>query len=254
MTGQFDVSMVIVSHDRFADVWPGFFTLLFRFWPDRPYPLYLISNHITFPDERVLPLQVGTDLSWSQTLAGGLERIGTQYVLLMLEDFFLTAPVDTAHLRRLHATMVDKAAVYLRLTANPKPQNPYPEQPDIGFIAKGAAYRTSLQAAFWDRQVLLDLLQENESAWDFEIKGSRRSDRISEPFLSVCEGISPIAYRQTVRRGKWLPAAIQYFGARGVAIDISRRPVESEFKLRWQRSAARRFVGRVWRLAFRRPL
>jgi len=88
--------------------------------------------------------------------------------------------------------MINKGAVYLRLTANPRPQTPWPEQKDIGFIAKGAAYRTSLQVAFWDRQVLLDLLEENESAWDFEINGSRRSDRISEPFLSVCEGISPI--------------------------------------------------------------
>ena len=249
-----DVSAVVVSHDRFADVWPGFFALLFRFWPDLPYPLYLISNHITFPDGRVIPLQVGTDLSWSQTLARGLERITSHYVLLMLEDFFLTAAVDTAHIRKLHAAMVSRGAVYLRLIANPKPETPCREQPDIGFIAKGAPYRTSLQMAFWDRRVLLDLLQENESAWDFEIKGARRSDRISGQFLSVCEGISPIAYRHTVLRGKWLPAAIQYFRAQGVTIDISGRPVESELKVRWQASAARRFLGRAWRWVFRRHL
>jgi len=83
-----DVSAVVVSHDGFSDVWPGFFGLLFRFWPDLPYPLHLISNHLSFPHKRIIPLRVGDDLSWSETLARGLERISSRFVLLMLEDFF----------------------------------------------------------------------------------------------------------------------------------------------------------------------
>jgi hypothetical protein len=34
-----DVSAVVLSHDGYADLWPAFFELLFRFWPDLPYPL-----------------------------------------------------------------------------------------------------------------------------------------------------------------------------------------------------------------------
>ena len=140
-----DVSAVVISHDRYADVWHGFFQLLFRFWRDRPYPLYLISNHLAFPDERVISLQVGDDLSWSQTLARGLERIPSRYVLVMLEDFYLTAPVDTDHIRRLHDAMVATGAALLRLVANPKPDRPHRQLPELGYIDKGAPYRTSLQ-------------------------------------------------------------------------------------------------------------
>ncbi len=249
-----DVSAVVVSCDGFADVWPGFFGLLFRFWPDMPYPLHLISNHLTFPDKRITPLRVGDDISWSETLARGLERISSRFVLLTLEDFFLAAPVDTAHVGRLHSAMVAKSAVYLRLVPNPKADVPCPEMPDIGVIAKGAPYRTSLQIAFWDRLALLSLLRRNESAWDFELKGSRRSDQMSEPFLSVCEGISAIPYRHVVRRGKWLPDAVRHFTPLGIAFDFSKRPVESELNLRWQASATRRHLGRVWRFATRRSL
>jgi hypothetical protein len=249
-----DISVVVVSHDGFADIWPGFFSLLFRFWPDLPYRLHLISNHITFPDHRITALRIGDDVSWSETLGRGLERISSRYVLLMLEDFFLTAPVDTAYIGRLHAAMVAKGAVYLRLHSLPKADVPCPELPDIGTIAKGAPYRTSLQIAFWDRQVLLSLLRRDESAWDFELKGSRRSDRIAEPFLSVCDGVSAIRYFHAVWHGKWVPGAVRHFTPLGISFDSSERPLASELSLRWQATATRRQLGRMWRFVTRRPL
>lgn len=247
-----DVSVVVVSYDGFADVWPGFFKLLFRFWPDRPYPLYLISNRLTFADERVTPLLVGDDRSWSQTLAAGLQRISTRYVLLTLEDFYLTAPVDTAYLGRLHQVMVDSGAAYLRIMANPKPDIPFPDRSDLGFISSGAPYRTSTQMAFWDRDALLGLLREEESAWDFELKGSRRSDKLSAPFLSISTSSSPIIYRHVVYRGKWLPEAIRYFEPLGLSFDLSKRGVVSKVNLYWQRSLPRQLLGKVWTALFRR--
>ena len=249
-----DVSAVVISHDRFADVWPGFFSLMFRFWPDLPYPLYLVSNRLAFPDGRVTPLCVGEDMSWSTTLARGLEQLSSRFVLLMLEDFFLSAQVDTARILRLHAAMVAQGAAYLRLMPNPKPDLLLPEQSDIGAISKGAPYRTSLQMAFWDRRVLLGLLRDQESAWDFELKGSRRSDQLSEQFLSVCENVAPIQYCHAVRRGKWLPDAVRHLSQAGIVLDLSMRPIESKLYLRWAGSGVRRQLGRAWRFMMRRPL
>lgn len=247
-----DVSLVVVSHDGFADVWPGFFKMLFRHWPDRPYPLYLISNAKTFDDARVTPLLVGDDRSWSQTLAAGLQRISTPYVLLTLEDFYLTAPVDSAALARLHQVMVDSGGAYLRVMANPKPDQPHPDRLDIGLISPGAPYRTSTQMAFWDRAALLSLLREEKSAWDFELKGSRRSDKLPMSFLSISTASSPITYRHVVYRGKWLPDAIRDLEPLGLTFDLSKRLVVSRAHLRWQQSLPRRLAGRIWTALFRR--
>ena len=117
----FDVSAVVLSHDRYADLWPAFFELLFRFWPDLPYRLHLVSNHRTFPDDRIIPVLVGDERSWSQTLMCALDHVPGRYVLLMLEDYFLTGRVDTARIARTHAAMVKLRAVYLRLAPAPKP-------------------------------------------------------------------------------------------------------------------------------------
>ncbi|MGA8324201.1 MAG: hypothetical protein WBE48_14970 [Xanthobacteraceae bacterium] len=249
-----EVSVVVASYDGCADIWPGFFGLVSRFWPDLPYPLYLISNHLAFSDERVTSLCVGDDVSWSETLARGLERVPSRYVLLILDDFFLAAPVDTALVQRMHATMVDKDAAYLRLVPNPKADIPFADMPEIGTVAKGAPYRASLQMAFWNRRKLLDLLRREESAWDFELKGSRRSDAMSEPFLSVCDGGPTIPYRHVLRRGKLLPDAVRFFAPLGVSFDFSKRRLESDMNVRWQASAVRRHLGSAWRFMMDRSL
>jgi hypothetical protein len=248
-----DVSAVVLSHDGYADLWPAFFELLFRFWPDLPYPLHLVSNRRTFPHDRVIPVRVGDDRSWSETLARALDHIPGRYVLLMLEDYFLTGPVDTASLTRLHAAMVKLGAVYLRLVPAPKPDSPCPGFSDIGYINKGAPYRASLQVAFWERSALLGLLREDETAWDFELKGSRRSDQISYPFLSVYDARA-LQYRHAVRRGRWIPHAIRQFAALGITFDPMNRPTESELYACWEESAARRFLGKAWRFVTRRKL
>jgi hypothetical protein len=81
--------------------------------------------------------------------------------------------------------MIAKGAVYLRLRPNPAADVPCPDKPDVGVIARVAPYRTSLQIAFWDRLTLLNLLVEMNRPGIFELKGSQRSDQISERLLSV---------------------------------------------------------------------
>src|SRR5262245_19848171 len=248
-----EISAVVLSHDGYADLWPVFFELLFRFWPDLPYPLYLVSNRRAFPDDRVISVLVGDDESWSHTLARALDHIPGRYIFLMLDDYFLTGRVDTPRIARLHSAMVQLSAVYLRLAPTPKPDGPCPGFSDIGYIAKGAPYRTSLQIAFWERSTLLGLLRQNETAWDFELNGSRRSDQISHPFLSVYDSIA-LPYRHAVRRGRWIPGAIRQFATLGVTFDSTNRPTESEIYAQWEESGVRRFLGKTWRFVTRRKL
>ena len=77
---------------------------------------------------------------------------------------------------------------------------------------------------------MLGLLRQDETAWDFELKGSRRSDHVSHPFLSVYDGFA-LPYRHAVRRGRWIPGAIRQFGALGMTFDCSNRSTNLRFML-----------------------
>ncbi len=224
------VAVVISSCDRYSDLWKPFFTLLFRYWPDCPWPLYLQSNHQTFDDTRVTTIAVGDDSDWSTGFARFLDQVPHRYVVVLMEDYLLTKPVRTAELSALARTAGSLDAACLRLFPCPGPDRPLSDHPGLGEIAVGAAYRLSLQAALWDKAALAALLVPGESAWELELKGSGRADRVARPFLSVER--SPTAdyalpyFCTGVEKGRWLRPALRLCRREGIAIDLARRPAE----------------------------
>jgi hypothetical protein len=65
-----------------------FLSCCFAFGRICPIHCNLVSNRRTFPDDRVIPVQVGDERSWSQTLMCALDHVPGRYVLLMLDLFF----------------------------------------------------------------------------------------------------------------------------------------------------------------------
>ena len=108
--------------------------------------------------------------------------------------------------------------------------------PTIGEHERGAPYRASLQAAFWDRRTLLDLLRPGESPWDFERDGSRRSSALPAPFYATW---SPtLRYVNAVVRGRWSPTGRRVCRQEALATDGARPDVT----LRWRLATPRRFA------------
>jgi hypothetical protein len=226
-----EIAVLIVSCDKYQDLWQPFFTLFFKYWPECPYPVYLLSNYSVFPDPRVKMITVGEDKDWSSGLATALQQILQPYVILLLEDYLLTRPVDTAKIQALATYIRQKKAGYLRLFPCPGPDAPCADNPDMGEILRGSPYRLSTQAAIWDRQVLSGLLREGETPGELEVFGSRRTDTLDVPFLSVKRddsNIYPISYFCTaVVRGKWVPAAVRLCRNEGIQVDLGIRPLET---------------------------
>ncbi|MGB7537543.1 MAG: hypothetical protein WBM17_03310 [Anaerolineales bacterium] len=222
-----ETALLVVSCDRYRDLWVPFFTLLFRYWPDCPYPVFLGSNNETFPDRRVIPLAVGTDIDWSTNLRRMLDGIPVDGILLLQEDFLIDRPVETERIRGLIGYAAAKDAACLRLMPIPGPDQPCADHPEIGEIRKGAAYRVSLQAAWWRKESLAAVLAAGESPWQFERLGSRRSDDLAAPFLSLREGVDfPLDYYTTaVFRGYWEPEAVALCRREHIPVDLRARAV-----------------------------
>ncbi|MCH8996880.1 MAG: hypothetical protein IID48_01270 [Proteobacteria bacterium] len=223
-----DTCILIVSCDPYRDVWRPFFQLFRKYWPDCPYDVYLQTNHLDFDEPGVTVIKCGPDIDWSSNLIRALERLSADRVLLLLEDFFFTQPVNGARLRRLESFMTERQAAYLRLVPKPPPDRPCADQPGVGAIAKGAPYRMSTQASFWDRRILIGLLRSGESAWEAEMAGSRRSAALERSFLSVDAAPRedwPLCYMNTVIKRKWTPEAVAFCRQAGVPLDLSLRPV-----------------------------
>ncbi len=250
MTLQQELVLLIPSCDKFSDVWPYFFTLLFKYWPEvKQHRIYLLSNYEEYPDPNITTITIGTEKSWSDNILIALKLIHSEYILVVLEDFLLTEKVDIDTLIKYFKAMKDKSAGYLRLMANPPPNysfyHPTLNDPNIGEIKKGSEYRTSLQVAIWRKDVLQAILMTGESPWEFELKGSIRSNNLADPFLSIRSNAKqPILYfPNSIVRGKWVIEAVLFLRAQGFQGPLF-RPIETRLSAIWRRNIIRSLISK----------
>jgi len=219
---QEQLCILVVSCDKYADLWGPFFTLFWRFWPDCPFRVCLLTNEFVPDLPRVTNINMGPDVSWSDNLRRGLERITEPYLLMLVEDLFLRDVVKTERVLRLLRWIRECEPNYVRLNPYPKTNRPYNDI--VGVVPPGTLYRASTVASVWKRQVLSELLREGESAWDFEVYGSIRSDSYPK-FFSMWDCHLPVL--NGVVKGKWLPGAVAALEAAGVRLDLGCRKVMS---------------------------
>ncbi|MFC1878379.1 hypothetical protein ACFLZW_00560 [Chloroflexota bacterium] len=242
-----DICILVASCDKYADLWPPFFSLFWKYWPDCPYPVYLGSNIQHYPNEQIKSILIGKDSGWSAGLSKMLAVITAekqyQYVLLLLDDFFFKRTVNTQLIEECAQTLQALNGNYLRLHPAPPPDTPVDGFDRIGEIAPGAPYRVSLQASIWRLSFLLNFLNPGEDPWNVEVVGSRRTDHL-QGFYSVWK--PALRYLNSVERGKWYPHTLQFLKNEGIRIensnrailqneDFIKRRIRTTFLLLWRR-------------------
>jgi hypothetical protein len=179
------IPILVVSCDKYQDVWHPFFHCFFKNWSDCPYPVYLVSNTLKYPDDRVSPLLINPDMDYSSNLIKALSLIPEDWVIFWVEDRPPASPVDTDRLVKLIQLAQAKDAGYLKLI----PCNPpafVNKVEEIGEIPKGSRYRISMTVALWKKETLLKILKAGETAWDIEKKGGiERANAISDRFFAL---------------------------------------------------------------------
>lgn len=229
-----DCGILVPSWDGYADLWQPFFTLLFRYWPDCPFPVYLGANESPFEHDRVTVLRVPARQGWSAEVSQQLERVPHEYVLLVLEDFFWRAPTPTTAILQCLRALRDMDGHMMRLVPRPGPDRRVPGTELFGEVAVGAPYRASTQAAIWRRSTLRNLMIPTESAWEFELNASRRSDALGTGFFAAWKPLAPYGHH-VVERGKWFRHEAARLRALDIGCDFRARETMTRFETaRWQ--------------------
>lgn len=224
-------AVLMTTCAKFQEAWDPFFILFRKFWPDCPYRLYMATDRGAREDVEVLKQPDNMDRGWSSNLLSSLERMEEDRVILFLEDFLLTAPVDTKTVRHLVRHAYDLDLGCLRVFPCPGPSGEWFGCSSLGSIRLKDEYRVSTQVAIWDRLVLADLLREGETAWQFETNGSERSRICAKAFVSikrVSEEIAggPVPYEIGILRGKWRRKVVDIMEANGVPVSGLRMPIK----------------------------
>jgi hypothetical protein len=218
-------AVVVVSCDAYHDLWPPFFELFFRYWPDCPFTVHLGSNTLEYKHPRVRGIMVGPDRDYSSNLLSMLDKVRRRWVVLWLEDQFLARRVDSGRLIDAIGAAQRAHAAHLKLLLNhPFPDRFTPESP--GAVGARRRYRFSLTVGLWRTDALKALLKPGESAWEFERHGARRSRGTDEVYLALPRAwrrSPPIEVVHGVIRGRWTPEAMDLLEREGFSETVARR-------------------------------
>jgi len=172
-------------------------------------------------------LKIGKDISWSDGLMKALDKLHEyEYVFLFLEDLFIVNEINNKRILDVIDSFILENGNYLTFVNEPKHNLEYNEF--FGVIVPGSLYRVTATFSLWNINMLKKLLRQRENAWEFERKGSIRSDKYSG-FYSLYN--SEFKFINCVVKGKWIPEALNEVRKQGFPIAQGNRDVFSKNRI-----------------------
>lgn len=213
-------AILILSCDKYQDLWRPFFKLFWKNWPNCPYQVYLGSNQTPYiGSKRVKSIASGKDLNWSTSYKKILSQIPEQNIFVWMEDAFIISKVNTSVFARCFEFLKKSGVNHIHFKPNPKPDSVV--DANFGLYQKSMPYRTNA-IGFWNKNYLEKLLIDGESAWNFEIMGSYRTS-YDDGFY--CHLKPVIDYVHLIEKGKWIREGLTYCKKNNIDIDFSKRTI-----------------------------
>jgi len=228
------IALLVISCDKYSDLWPIYFGSLFKYWPDCPLKIYLGSNYKRYIHGSVTMINIGEDRDYSSNLIAMLSQIEEEYVFTTVEDAFFSSPVDEQHLFSYFQEFFDNKGVYLKLS------NSYPVGYDkdaskrTASITSNLRYRLGMGCSLWNKRVLSENLVPGMSAWEMEKEGKFGLDIPPDDVYTInyhFYGKDPFTYVHGVIKGAWVRSAIPWLLGEGYQDLLPGRK-----KLSWSRT------------------
>lgn len=231
-----NLAVVISSCDLYSDCWKPLFHSIHKYWPDCPYPIYLICNYKDSGDDSVIPIKVGEHLGWGSNTKHALDKIDADYILLIQEDYFMVRTMSSQAIEQ-HIAFCERNDVdYIRLEQPYRDSYSCPDNDNYCYDSLSLRYALCLQPAIWRKDVLHRLAIEGWTGWDYEAKirsfvqknDIRVNSYVIRSSLKLSLGY-PIVNGTGIRKGIWTRAGYKFLEENGFYDEMKGRKVEGKF-------------------------
>jgi hypothetical protein len=209
-----DTPLYVLTSDKYVDALRPFSWLLAKYW--LPAPTVIVGGFTppTFDLPRNFAFHsIGKQEDypvgkWSNALVKMLLELPHDVFGLMLEDYWLTRPVDAGAVGILADYMRQfEYVARLDLTGDRLHSGfakPYGKVAHINLIASDpeSQYHCSLMCALWRRAHMLKFLVEGETPWEVELNGTSRLRALKNHLLVLGTDNPPVNHTLAFRGGE----------------------------------------------------
>lgn len=228
---QLDIPIVVLTSDNYLHALQPFAYLFNKYWdcqqpvivagfkvPDFELPdnfsFYSIGDMATYP--------VG---KWSNALIKFLaDHPDMHHFVLMLEDYWVTRPVNTQAIKMLYDYAVQFGNVLkIDLVADRLYAWGMTDYDNCGYLDLvlsdyRSQYQMSLMCGIWSRELMLRFMVMNESPWEVELNGTPRVAAAANEVLVLGTRQWPVRHILAHRRGN--PSELLLDGIKAIDVEI----------------------------------
>ncbi|KKF50430.1 hypothetical protein [Streptococcus uberis] len=223
-----NVSLLIIGYDPYKDVWDHYFELLNKYWPNRP-KTYLATNTLIPDYKDVTVLPTSENAEWSKKVYDSLTYIDTDYVILLLEDFFTTRTVENRKIYDLLEIIKENQIQYCKLLNQAKFRGKtFKNYEYLRISEKSDTYAISLQPAIWEKSFLKECVgPDNYNAWIFELHKAKKFNINNDRINVISDDRNILEITHAIVQSKYLRKAVRVFKRQNYKLNLSKRGVMS---------------------------
>lgn len=221
-------AVVIISCDAYKDAWNTFLLCFEKFWPNFSGRKYFITNTENIKDSDFIVIKTGEEKSWSAKVRTALKSIDEQFLIVLLEDYFLCKKVFDADIFKAENFVLDKNADYLCLM-------PYKYMirydSNYSLISSKNLYGKILQPSIWKKTYLESCLFDDDfSAWEFE-RRQKKSSVLRIAGKDYCTKKKVLGFKNGILQGKWYGPSVKHIKKIGINVDTKYRAFLPRFEI-----------------------
>lgn len=212
------LSVIIMSCDNYEDTWQPFSKLYNKYFPNN-YKTYIVTETKQCKYFDTIKKQG----AWTERLRGTLQELDADYILLLLDDYFIHSKVNINDIERCLSDLKQVNGIVYNFELKYRHCVGLDNTYDIQL--NNQIYLNSSQPSIWNRKLLIERLDKNQNIWEWELT------RINSPYIHLINNdkiIIDTGYNLTHRpwgivRGKWSRETKELFDKEDIEVDYEKR-------------------------------
>lgn len=239
-------SILINTCDAYSDAWTPFFQILEKTWPDASkYPIYLNTESKDYKNDfyDIRVLNCCKNMPWGQRLLNAVSQIDSDYILMLLEDFFFEEYVNDIEILKCadYLERYPKIACFSFTCAEESFDQQYcvansdDRFPSFVKRKQFGDYKYNASPTLWRKSSLEKWTFRKDSPWQWEFFGNTRTWFSKDEFYALRVDAKPVfvydvIHGGAIHRGKWVGYKMKELEERfGLELDLSHRTIEEDW-------------------------